>query len=349
MHRSTTSAILSACAALACAALACSAPLDETLITPSATSTVAPSPVISLPTATAVTPSATIAPAATTIVQPTTVLGPTPTARPGCSNDAQFIPDVTIPDGTAIVPGMSFDKTWQIKNTGTCAWNGSYRLTQISNTSVQAVSKDIPLPPVEPGTTVEIGLKATLSADTPPGAKSVGQFALLDPTGKQFGTKLTIVVIAVLPGTQQGSAQGTLKGSIWLDYCHPGNAEGAVGPDLGTCLTAPNGTKAADGIFEPDEKGIAGVSVQLLNGACTGPLVASVKTDAKGLYTFTQLSAGQYCVSVNALDVANASILIPGGWTHPQTSDSTATIDVTLSPDNLSASQINFGWDFQLD
>ena len=38
---------------------------------------------------------------------------------------AQFIADVTVPDGTNFAPGTAFKKTWRLKNIGTCAWNST--------------------------------------------------------------------------------------------------------------------------------------------------------------------------------------------------------------------------------
>jgi hypothetical protein len=38
---------------------------------------------------------------------------------------AQFIADVTVPDGTSFAPGATFTKTWRLKNIGTNAWTSS--------------------------------------------------------------------------------------------------------------------------------------------------------------------------------------------------------------------------------
>ncbi len=42
----------------------------------------------------------------------------------GCEA-AQFISDVTIPDGTTIAADDNFTKTWRLKNIGSCTWNSS--------------------------------------------------------------------------------------------------------------------------------------------------------------------------------------------------------------------------------
>jgi hypothetical protein len=43
-------------------------------------------------------------------------------------DSAQFIVDVTVPDGTNYDGGAAFTKTWKLKNTGTCTWDSTYGL-----------------------------------------------------------------------------------------------------------------------------------------------------------------------------------------------------------------------------
>ena len=45
----------------------------------------------------------------------------TSTAQASTCYWAQFIADVTIPDGTHFTPGAAFKKTWRIRNIGTCS------------------------------------------------------------------------------------------------------------------------------------------------------------------------------------------------------------------------------------
>lgn len=73
----------------------------------------------------AVTSTFTLTPIATLTSIPLPVSSSTPvaTATPNC-NAAQFVADVTIPDGTVMSPGETFVKKWRIKNIGTCAWTG---------------------------------------------------------------------------------------------------------------------------------------------------------------------------------------------------------------------------------
>jgi hypothetical protein len=59
----------------------------------------------------------------TPIPQPIFTNTPIATATTNC-NVAQFITDVTIPDGTVMTPSQVFVKKWRIKNIGSCAWTG---------------------------------------------------------------------------------------------------------------------------------------------------------------------------------------------------------------------------------
>ena len=61
---------------------------------------------------------AALVPAATVTTQPAAALS--------TCDMAQFVADVTVPDGTTYAPGAAFTKTWRLKNIGTCTWSTSY-------------------------------------------------------------------------------------------------------------------------------------------------------------------------------------------------------------------------------
>ncbi len=79
---------------------------------------------------------------------------------------AQFVKDVTIPDGTTLTPGAAFTKTWRIRNAGTCTWSG-YSLVFDSGDSMNATSP-IAIGTVAPGQ--EVDLSVTLTAPTANGS-----------------------------------------------------------------------------------------------------------------------------------------------------------------------------------
>ena len=67
--------------------------------------------------------------------QPAASLPPTPT--PYCVNDAQFMEDLTLSDGTEVLPGAVMDKRWLMLNRGECAWGPEYRLVQIGDSRLE--------------------------------------------------------------------------------------------------------------------------------------------------------------------------------------------------------------------
>ena len=76
------------------------------------------------------TPTATGTPPTPTATATVTNTPGTPTATQPVSacDRAEFVTDVSVPDGTVFPPGADFTKTWRLKNVGTCTWNTSYKL-----------------------------------------------------------------------------------------------------------------------------------------------------------------------------------------------------------------------------
>src|SRR5512140_2733698 len=76
-------------------------------------------------------------------------------------NAAQFVADVTIPDGTYINPGSTFVKTWRIKNVGTCAWSTSYSLVFANGEPMNGASPIFMPRYIGPGMNVDLSVKLT--------------------------------------------------------------------------------------------------------------------------------------------------------------------------------------------
>lgn len=87
---------------------------------------------------------------ATTSVPPTS---PPPTQS---CDLAQFIKDVTVPDGTEYKPNETFTKTWQLKNIGTCTWSG-YTLVFDAGDSM-AGPASVSIGTVSPGQEVNVSV-----------------------------------------------------------------------------------------------------------------------------------------------------------------------------------------------
>src|SRR5688572_31406473 len=116
--------------------------LPAPLSTPLATNTVSGLPTLSAPT-----------------------FPPAASATAACDL-AQFVRDVTIPDGTTYSPGASFTKTWRLKNAGNCTWTG-YSLAFESGDQMNGTSPTT-IGAVTPGQEVDVSV--TLTAPATPGS-----------------------------------------------------------------------------------------------------------------------------------------------------------------------------------
>ncbi len=150
---------------------------------------------------------------------PPTVTGtpptPTPTKSitpaPNACDRAQFVADVTVPDGTSFAPGFGFTKTWRLKNIGTCTWT-NYSLIFDSGEKMGGPDSALIPTTVAPGQTVDISIQLT-SPTT--GGTYRGYWKLKNNTGIPFGigsagTKSFWVEIKVSgTGTIPGTATKT--------------------------------------------------------------------------------------------------------------------------------------------
>jgi hypothetical protein len=121
----------------------------------------------------------------------------------GCDNSL-YISDVTIPDHTIMNPGQAFTKTWAVQNTGTCAWNTSYKLGFAFGTAMNGTTTAIPQS-VAPGAQTQISVSLVAPSSL---GNYTGNWKLQNDQGQYFGTFLT-VVINVVPGTATATTTGS--------------------------------------------------------------------------------------------------------------------------------------------
>ena len=137
---------------------------------------------------TALAPLMTILPAANALT-PTAPALPTPTLA--CTNILAFAADLSIPDGTVVAPGEQIEKRWQVRNSGTCNWDDTYRVGLIAGPALGA-SPEQALFPARSGTEAKIRMIFTAPAD--PGTyRSAWQ--ALDPAGAPFGDPFFIEIV----------------------------------------------------------------------------------------------------------------------------------------------------------
>ncbi len=93
---------------------------------------------------------------------PTSTVAATPTEGP-CSNNLEFVSDVTIPDGTTVSTGSTIDKQWLVNNSGSCNWDSGYRLKWIGGNPM-GVNQEQFLYPARAGTQVTLRILFTAPA-----------------------------------------------------------------------------------------------------------------------------------------------------------------------------------------
>ena len=108
---------------------------------------------------------------------------PTPIPVTLCDS-ANFVNDVTIPDGTVLGRSATFTKVWRIQNTGTCTWTPYYSVVFINGDGLNASTIN-PLPNyVYPGNTIDLAVNMTAPASD---GHYEGFWELRNASGVVFG------------------------------------------------------------------------------------------------------------------------------------------------------------------
>ncbi len=142
------------------------------------------------------TPTETSAPSPTSTETMTPTPVPTPTSTPSpvpslsCTDNATFVVDVTIPDGTTLAPGQTFSKDWRVLNTGTCAWGAGYTLAFVGGDLMNAPSV-VGVPYTAPGTTADLVVPMAAPSTT---GTATGYWQLRNPNGAFFGPSLYVTI-----------------------------------------------------------------------------------------------------------------------------------------------------------
>jgi len=108
----------------------------------------------------------------------------------GCYN-ATLVSDATIPNGTRLDPGESFTKAWQIKNSGTCDWNGDFKITFVGGDLFGSDTTKIRQKDVA-GTTTEISLPMVAPSSS---GSVTSSWQMADDSGNLFGQVFTIQIV----------------------------------------------------------------------------------------------------------------------------------------------------------
>ncbi len=124
-----------------------------------------------------------------------TSLGTAPTVS--CYRLA-YVRDVTVPDHTAMTAGQTFTKTWEVSNTGGCAWQVGFKFSLIGGDALGGSTLSL-TQAVQSGATYQISVPMV----APPNKNGtiIGSWRMSDLNGNFFGDTLTVVIDMGITGT----------------------------------------------------------------------------------------------------------------------------------------------------
>ena len=105
-------------------------------------------------------------------------------AAQSCTDRAQFIADVTVPDGTRFDAGAAFTKDWKLKNVGTCTWTTSYSLVFDTGEKMGATTSSNFANNVAPGQIIDLTVNMTAPATA---GHYIGYWKFKNASGALFG------------------------------------------------------------------------------------------------------------------------------------------------------------------
>ena len=115
---------------------------------------------------------------------PPASLTPTASPTPACTNRIANVRDVNVPDNTNIPAGDDFEKTWRMRNDGTCTWTTQYDLVFRDGNSMNGPASVPLVGSVPPG--AEVDLTVNLTAPSANGTYR-GNWMLRDANDVLFG------------------------------------------------------------------------------------------------------------------------------------------------------------------
>ena len=143
-----------------------------------------------------------------------------PAPRTGTS-DGKFVADVNVPDDTNFEPGQAFTKTWRVRNSGTRAWGGGFKLEFVGGTNM-ARQISVPMPATAPGAQTEISIEMT--APAAPGMY-FSDYRMKDEDGSPFGEVIYVRIQVPSPAGTSLATPLSQRDPQWAGELlgHPGS------------------------------------------------------------------------------------------------------------------------------
>lgn len=116
---------------------------------------------------------------------------PSPTPLASCVDGAEFLEDLTLPDGTEVLPGAALDKRWLILNRGSCAWGPEYRLVRLGESRIEG-PRELALYPAVPGSQAvwQVAMMAPLEK-----GEYISRWQARAPDGTLFGDEVYVLIV----------------------------------------------------------------------------------------------------------------------------------------------------------
>lgn len=113
-------------------------------------------------------------------------------ATPPCENNLVFLRDVNVPDGQHFLAGQPIEKSWEVRNDGTCPWTRGYSLHLVDGSNAMGAIDRQALPESQPGETmiITIQFRAPAQAGTYRSA-----WKAHDSGGEPFGVQIYVEII----------------------------------------------------------------------------------------------------------------------------------------------------------
>jgi hypothetical protein len=108
-----------------------------------------------------------------------------------CRNDAELVVDGDRPAQPQAAPDTVLLTTWRIRNSGTCVWDPSYRLSYLGGVRLSGPRNLSLRESVPPGGEVELLLRVIAPAAA---GAYLGQWQMFGPDGVPFGDRLSMEV-----------------------------------------------------------------------------------------------------------------------------------------------------------
>jgi hypothetical protein len=106
-------------------------------------------------------------------------------------DDAKWVADVTVPDGTEMTAGQDFVKTWKIRNTGSCTWGTGYTLIHGYDEKLDGVAEPL-TGAFAPGEEVEVSVRFKAPTNT---GEHRSYWRMQNAAGSAFGEFLYVAIV----------------------------------------------------------------------------------------------------------------------------------------------------------